>query len=117
MVNRLLHMHAHGMNEWLLQRLTAVFMALYALSSAIVLLVLQPAGYLGWKHLFDLPAVRICTFAFILSLLLHAWFGVQGVLADYVKAQVPRRVLKCLAAGLLAGLACWSVRILWGSAA
>ena len=106
------------MSEWLLQRLTAVFMTLYALSFAVVLLVLRPAaGYIGWWHLFDVPAVRICTFAFILSLLLHAWLGIQGVLADYVKPQVPRRILKCLTAGLLVALACWSVRILWGSAA
>ena len=105
------------MSEWLLQRLTAVFMTLYALSFTAVLLVLRPAGYIDWRHLFDVPAVRICTFAFILSLLLHAWLGIQGVLADYVKPQVPRRILKCLTAGLLVALACWSVRILWGSAA
>ena len=117
MVNRLLHWYAHGMNEWLLQRLTAVFMALYALALAVVLLVLRPAGYIDWRHLFDVPAVRICTFAFILSLLLHAWLGIQGVLADYVKPQVPRRALKCLTAAVLVGLACWSVRILWGNAA
>ena len=105
------------MNEWLLQRLTAVFMALYALAFAVVLLAVRPASYIEWRHLFDAPTVRICTFAFILSLLLHAWLGIQGVLADYVKPQVPRRALKCLTAAVLVGLACWSVRILWGNAA
>ena len=117
MVNRLLYLYSHGISEWLLQRLTAVVMTIYTLLFAAVLLVVRPAGYSDWKHLFDVQAVKICTFVFILSLLLHAWLGVQGVLADYIQAQVARRTLKWAVAGLLAGLGLWSVFILWGSAA
>ena len=116
-MNRLLYLYSHGISRWLLQRLTAVVMTIYTLLFAAVLLVVRPAGYSGWKHLFDVQAVKICTFAFILSLLLHAWLGVQGVLADYIQAQVARRTLKWSVAGLLAGLGLWSVFILWRTAA
>ena len=105
------------MSEWLLQRLTAIVMALYALVCGLLLLVTQPEGYAGWHRLFASQAVKAGTLLFILSLLLHAWLGVQSVLADYVQSPFIRRMLQAGAFLLLAGLVLWTLRILWGSAA
>lgn len=117
MVRSLLHLFSHGMSEWLLQRLTAIVMTLYVVLAAAVLLLTRPLDYAAWRDLFDLQSVKIATFAFILSLLLHAWLGVQDVLSDYVKFNRLRATLKFAAVVMLAVLGVWSMQILWGSAA
>lgn len=117
MVRSLLHLFSHGMSEWLLQRVTAVVMTLYVLAFAVVLLLSQPFTYVRWHGLFELQAVKIASFAFFLSLLLHAWIGVQDVLSDYVKLNGLRAVLRFTAGVVLLVLGLWSLQILWGIAA
>ena len=116
MVARLLHLFSHGMSEWLLQRLTALLMAVYMAVLVVVLLTLRPDGYQAWHGLFDSALMKIATFTFMLSLLLHAWVGVQAVLSDYVKHVHVRRMLKLAAAAILVVLGSWSLWILWGNA-
>lgn len=113
----LLHLFTHGMSEWLLQRVTAIVMALYTVALAIVLLMLMPADYVDWKSLFDSQIVKFSTFAFFLSLLLHAWIGMQDVLSDYVKFNRLRAVLRLAVGIMLLLLAGWAIQILWGNAA
>lgn len=117
MVRSLLHLFSHGMNEWLLQRLSAIIMTLYILAFAVVLLLSRPLDYAGWRGLFELEAVKIASFAFFLSLLLHAWIGVQDVLSDYIRSNGLRTVLKFSAGAVLVVLGVWTIRILWGIAA
>jgi succinate dehydrogenase / fumarate reductase membrane anchor subunit len=116
-VRSLLHLFSHGMSEWLLQRVTAIVMTLYAVLAAVVLLLSRPLDYAGWRGLFEMQIAKIATFAFFLSLLLHAWLGVQDVLSDYVKYRGLRAALKLAAAIMLILLGVWSLQILWGIAA
>lgn len=117
MVRSLLHLFSHGMSEWLLQRLTAIVMTVYVVLAGIVLLLSRPLDYTAWRGLFDQQTVKIATLAFMLSLLLHAWIGVQDVLSDYVKYSRLRAALKAAAAVALVAMGVWSIQILWGSAA
>lgn len=117
MVKRLLQPGSHGMSEWLLQRLTAVLMLLYALVFGLVLLLVRPDGHEGWRELFAVQPFTIATFAFVLSLLLHAWLGLRGVLADYVRPGRARQVLDFAAALAVVAMGAWAACILWGSTA
>ena len=64
MVGRWLQRVPPGMSEWLLQRATAVLMALYAVGIALRLALAPPQGYAGWQALFASQAMKLATFVF-----------------------------------------------------
>lgn len=78
-------MHAHGMRAWLLQRLTAVYIALYIFIFASLIVSHYPVDFDNWLALFKHPVVLITTIIFYLSIFIHAWVGVRDILVDYVK--------------------------------
>src|SRR4051812_22193432 len=101
------------MRDWLLQRATAVVMALYSVLFALLVAVRQPSKFEAWKGLFDSGWMRIATLVFLLSLLLHAWIGVKDIFIDYIKFTPLRLTLQSAAALSLFVYAAWSVQILW----
>lgn len=113
MLTRMFNRHHAGLRNWLLQRLTALVMALYVLTMAIVLMVQQPHSYEAWKSLCHPVWVRAMTWAFFMSLMGHAWLGVRDILKDYVPSQRVRLVLQKVVAGSLLIYAVWSTFIVW----
>ncbi|MGH8800362.1 MAG: succinate dehydrogenase, hydrophobic membrane anchor protein [Casimicrobiaceae bacterium] len=117
MVARIVVGAHYGWRGWLVQRVTAVVMALYTL------LVLGIALYHGgfehalWTALLAHPAFRIATLLFGLSLLWHAWVGVRDIWMDYVRPTGLRLTLEALTAVVLVAYAAWLAAILWGRAA
>jgi len=103
----------YGSTGWLLQRLTAVIMAVYKLGLLVCLLWDAPATYADWKALFAGPFVRLATMLFVMALLYHAWIGMRDIFMDYVKPTGLRLALEISALILLAGYLGWTVQILW----
>lgn len=102
-----------GMRFWLLQRITAVFMAFYVLVAIVYFMLLQPASYQAWL-VFNQPWWwRIGSSLFFLSLCMHAWVGVRDVFRDYVSSQVIRNILQVLVEVTLFACLVWSVVIFW----
>lgn len=102
-----------GLRNWLLQRITALVMALYMGVFAVLLVALQPADYLVWRGLFVPLWVRLFTLLFFLSLMVHAWLGMCDIFNDYVPSLRVEKVLQGLVAMVLLGCAGWSASILW----
>jgi succinate dehydrogenase / fumarate reductase membrane anchor subunit len=104
----------YGIGDWLLQRLTALVMAVYTVVFAACILV-HPAGtYAAWKAMFAGTFFRVATMLFFAALLYHAWVGMRDILMDYLQATGIR-----LAAQVAVGLAllfylAWAASILWG---
>jgi succinate dehydrogenase / fumarate reductase, membrane anchor subunit len=103
---------AQGLRAWLVQRFTAVYLALYLLVLLPYLWFLAPVDYLEWRALLAHPAGFVSTALFALAVLLHAWVGVRDVLMDYVHAVWLRLSLLALIALLLAGSLGWVLRAL-----
>src|SRR5258708_7476241 len=103
----------YGLRDWLVQRVTAVLMAVYTVVFAGILLISPPQHYGEWRALFENQSMRIVTFLFFLSLFWHSWIGVRGILMDYIKPTSVRLGLEVLAAALLVGYAGWAIQILW----
>ena len=57
MVNRVVTGAHYGLRDWLIQRITAVMMALYCVSLAVFLLVQSDLGYDVWTALFSSQAM------------------------------------------------------------
>ena len=82
MVERIVSGAHYGLRDWLLQRVTAVVMALYSLFLAAFLLTHQPLQFADWSGLFLNHWMRLASLLFLLSLYLHAWVGVRDILMD-----------------------------------
>lgn len=101
-----------GLRAWVLQRVSAVYLALFIMAALMVLLTHQPVTYNAWHAWIAHPVVNIACMLFFIALVLHAWVGVRDVVIDYVRAAGTRFVaLAGIAASLLAMLV-WAFRIL-----
>ncbi len=103
---------AQGLRAWLLQRFTAIYLAVYLLVLPVVLASLWPLDFLHWRALFAAPLMSVATSLFALALLIHAWLGVRDVLIDYVHAIWLRLSLLALTGLLLLGSLLWILRVL-----
>jgi succinate dehydrogenase / fumarate reductase, membrane anchor subunit len=104
----------YGLGEWLLQRLTAVVMALFTIAMFACLVVDAPHGYGDWKAMFSGTLMRLVTMLFIVSLLYHAWVGMRDILMDYLSATSVRLTAQAVVGFALIFYAVWAVSILWG---
>lgn len=113
MVKRVVVGAHYGLRDWLMQRVTAVVMAVVTLVF-LGFFVLHPGlvyedwqGFLGWQ------GVRVLALLFLLSLFLHAWIGVRDILMDYVQPVGVRLTLQAATVVGLVAYALWAVSILW----
>ncbi len=114
MVNRIVTGAHYGLRDWLVQRVTAVVMALYAVV-VVVILLLQPSfGYDTWAGLFSGNLMRAFSMLFLLSLFYHAWIGMRDIVMDYVKPASIRLIIHVLVILALVLFVIWSMQILWG---
>ena len=113
MVTRVIVGAHYGLRGWLVQRVTAVVMALYTVLILAILVVAPPKHYLAWKTLFANQAMKLATFLFLASLIAHAWVGMRDILMDYVKPTGWRLALEAAVVLALVAYAGWALQILW----
>lgn len=104
----------YGLGDWLLQRLTAVAMALFTIVMFACLAVDAPHTYPEWKAVFAGTSVRLATMLFILALLYHAWVGMRDILMDYLRATSVRLTAQAAVGFALIFYLIWAASILWG---
>jgi succinate dehydrogenase / fumarate reductase membrane anchor subunit len=103
----------YGIGSWLLQRLSAVVIALYTVILIIAVLRLPEFNYGNWATLFAHPFMKVATWLGGAALLYHAWVGVRDIFMDYIKPTGVRLVLQAGTVLLLAGYGFWLAIILW----
>jgi len=102
-----------GLRDWLIQRVTAVVMAVYCVVLSAYVLSVDHLSYQFWHDLYHQTSIRVLSFLVVLSIVLHAWIGFWTVTTDYVKLFFLRLFLQmAVFLGLIALLA-WGVVILW----
>ena len=75
-------LQAQGMRTWLLQRLTAIYIAVYSLSLIAWIVSNFSVNYSNWYSVFSRPLILISTVLFYLPLFSHARVGVRDILVD-----------------------------------
>jgi succinate dehydrogenase / fumarate reductase membrane anchor subunit len=103
----------YGLRDWLMQRATAVLMALFTIIVIVQVLMPGEMSYEKWSGIFAHQWMKVLTFITIASILWHAWVGVRDVLMDYVTQLAPRLVLQVAAIAWLVGCAGWALQVLW----
>lgn len=100
------------MKAWLLQRLSALYMAVFTVTFIAVLLLSPPLTFEQWQAWMRSTPMALATTLFFLALLVHAWVGMRDVFIDYIKPFTLRlALLNFLALGLIV-MALWVVRVL-----
>lgn len=103
----------YGLRDWLAQRITAVIMAIFTIAIVVILLKNPSMQYAEWKALFSNQAMRLITFLFFLSLVVHAWIGLRDILMDYIKPTGIRLFLEVAVILSLIAYTAWAIQILW----
>ena len=103
---------ATGLRAWVVQRLSAIYMAVFILLMLGVFVFTPPADYMAWRELMAHTPVSVAILLFYVSLLLHAWVGVRDILIDYVQWQVARLLLLALFGLMFAASGLWLLEVI-----
>ena len=74
-----------GMQAWLLQRFSAVYIAIFSIMLTLMVWGGEELSYRSWVALFAQPWLQVMSSLFVIALLLHAWIGLRDVILDYIK--------------------------------
>ena len=105
-----------GLDMWLAQRASAVYMALFLPVFLFCAMTGPALDYASWRALFLPLGMKVAALLFVAALLAHAWIGLREIFIDYLHC--PRCVPLRLALYFLVALvylAClaWAADILW----
>lgn len=103
----------YGLKDWLIQRVTAVSMALYTLFLAGFLLTHRTLDYHAWQGLFQSQPVRLASLLFLFSVFIHAWVGMRDIFMDYIHPTFIRLAQHVAVILALVAYAAWAAQILW----
>jgi succinate dehydrogenase / fumarate reductase membrane anchor subunit len=103
-----------GLYDWMVQRVTAVFLVAYAVFMIFYLAFGDELTFEQWKGLFDGTAMRIFTLLALLSMAAHAWIGLWSVSTDYIKPTGARFLFQSVCGLLTFIYVVWGIQILWG---
>lgn len=104
---------AHGLRAWLIQRFSAVYMALFLLFILARFWAAPVQDHVEWHNWMRDPIINLSVGLFILAVLIHAWVGIRDVIMDYVKPIFLRVTLLAAIALMLVGTGLWSLRVLF----
>ena len=104
-----------GTGTWLVQRASAVLLALALPGLAIYVLTALPLDFAGWQALFAPLWLRVLILLTAAALALHAWVGMRDIFMDYVRSTGLRLVLYLAVIVTLAGSVAWLAAILWSA--
>lgn len=104
-----------GFVEWLLQRVSAIYLAGFCLYLVAYFLASPISSHAAWTQWFAHGGVRLAWALAIASLLVHGWIGMRSVYLDYLKPLWLRFGVQMVTALAFAAMALWSAQILLGS--
>jgi len=103
-----------GLYDWMIQRVTAVVLALYTIFMIGYLAFGAELTYEMWSELFQCTAMRIFTLLTLLSFAAHVWIGLWSVSTDYIKPTGFRFVFQSVCGLVTFIYVVWGIQILWG---
>jgi len=108
----------YGTFDFIVQRCTAVIMAVYTLVLFFGILFAPELNFEAWRNLFlfqigVLPAGQLLASLAFVSLAWHAWIGVRDIWMDYVTLAGVRLLLQVLTLLWLAASVIYFAKVLW----
>ena len=106
-----------GLQNWLLQRITAIILLFYVLFLSGYIVVshfwAEPIDFLKWQALFNNPWMRLASLITLVSVSFHAWLGLWIIIQDYIKCTIVRLVITSSLLLVIFSYFIWGITILW----
>lgn len=102
-----------GLRPWLIQRVSAVYIALFMVYFFVLILLNNPFHLEQWSNWVAVPFNNISLGLFLFAVLWHAWIGVRDIVLDYVPNVVSRLFVLTGVACVLLGSGMWGLRALF----
>lgn len=122
MVTSVTSLSRSGVSDWLIQRVSAVIVAVYTVFLIGWILTSGEVTYDAWRGLFDRTWMQIFTLVTLLATCAHAWIGVWTVGSDYLQtrtlgdgANTLRFLYQIGAVLILIVYLVWGIKIMWGN--
>ncbi|WP_163560451.1 succinate dehydrogenase, hydrophobic membrane anchor protein [Halomonas sp. NO4] len=115
MVTNITNLGRSGLSDWLIQRVSAVILALYTLFIVLYLLFNPGLDYATWSGLFAQTWMRIFTLLALISIAAHAWVGLWTVTTDYLKSTGVRVGAQIVIILAIFVFLVWGIQVLWGA--
>ncbi len=101
---------ASGIMAWLIQRSTAVYLALFSVYLVVYFIFNAPTRHAELVAWVNQPWVAVALMLFVPVVLAHAWVGIRNVLIDYVHQVVLRVTLMTLFGFVLVASGLWALK-------
>ncbi|MCH4562615.1 MULTISPECIES: succinate dehydrogenase, hydrophobic membrane anchor protein [Halomonas] len=115
MVTNITNFGRSGLSDWLVQRVSAIILALYTLFIVAYLLLNPGLDYATWSGLFAQTWMRIFSLLAFVSIAAHAWIGLWTVTTDYLKPTGLRVGIQTFIILAIFVFLVWGIQILWGA--
>ena len=112
-MNSVTNIGRNGIQDWIIQRVTAYVLALYTLF-LLGFFVPTDVDYQAWSALYSQGWFKIFSLLALLSIAGHAWVGLWTVSTDYIKSAMPRFLLQAACILVMFVYVVWGIQILWG---
>lgn len=113
MVKSVVGVKHKGLQDWVIQRSSAILMAVYSIG-LLAYFISHPNLYFGeWHSLFSHTWMKVATILVIVATLWHAWVGMWTIFTDYIKPFLLRTVINFLVMLMLIACFFWGLLILW----
>ena len=111
-----------GSRDWIVQRVSAVVLAVYSVVLLGFFLTHGEVTYLEWSSFMNSLTMRLFSLVAVLALAGHAWVGMWTVFTDYItsgklgeSAPKLRLVLQTLMIIAILVFLFWGIMIFWGT--
>lgn len=86
MVEIKLNYKNYGVYEWIIVRLSAIFISIYFVYVFSFIIFSNNLSYEQWYSFFNNKITKIFNVITLLCILVHTWIGVRHILEDYIKS-------------------------------
>jgi len=102
-----------GMNAWIIQRLSGIYVGFFSLILLGIFSTTPPQSYTEWVSLFVSPSLQIGFSLFVVALLFHAWIGLRDIILDYIHPIGIKMLIFSVVLFALFGSGLWALRALY----
>lgn len=102
-----------GLRPWIIQRISAVFIAVFFIYILFVVFMNNPLNAQDWSAWVATPYNNLFIGLFLIAMLWHAWIGIRDIILDYVPNVVGRLLVLTLVGSTLIGSGLWGFKALF----
>ncbi len=115
MVKTATNLGRSGLQDWLMQRVSALILIVYLGVLLGFFWMASPIDYAKWHAFCTFSAIQYASLLVLLALIAHAWIGIWTIMTDYIKSVPLRLFMQMIVFLSLLIDFFWGIRIIWGA--